>query len=116
MVLDRGAGRTLQELVIDDVQSDQRDRRAEDPTLGDANARPDMRLRERSMRAVASITSLRLRNQTEPEGSQPGRVQASESEGIGCGDPWRPWDLLSRALSADTGAGVGCPPDVGLPI
>jgi hypothetical protein len=69
-----------------------------------------------SMRAVASITSLRVGNQTEPVGSQPGRVQASESEGSGCGDPWRPRDLLSRARSADTGAGVGCPPDVGLPI
>ena len=112
----RNPGRTLQELVIDDVQSDHRDRRAENPTLGDANPRPDIRLRERFDEGRGLITSLRVRNQTEPEGSQPGRVQASESEGIGCGDPWRPWDLLSRARSADTGAGVGCPPDVGLPI
>jgi hypothetical protein len=47
MTLGRGARRRLQELVIDDVQSDQRDRRGERPRLGDANARPDMRPRER---------------------------------------------------------------------
>jgi hypothetical protein len=75
-----------------------------------------MRLRERFDEGRGLYHLGPRAESTEPEGSEPGRVQASESEGIGCGDPWRPWDLLSRARSADTGAGVGCPPGVGLPI